>query len=553
MGWERTTQFLGGLYPPLANAPLSDATLYGATFMGFAIVIAVVGGLTQAVRFARQLRRPLGPDTEARFGTLVLAMAVVAALAFRFTPQFRLWNERALPFYFLSVYVLSGFGVVSVARAAQRALRRTKLSLVHDPLRADDRRSTVIITAALLCWYGLGATLQILPGWVPIPKWRDGRLGVQQARATEAVSYAEDWAVDGFKGYPNEVGYPEFNKIMALMDRIGKEHGCGRAMWDYEDELDRYGTSMGMMLLPMYTGGCIDSMEGLYFESAASTPYHFLNAAYLSPKASNPESWLPYPSADLPTAVTHLQDFGVRYLMVFTPSVVAASRADTRLTELATMPYERECSEEESTAGTCPKEWAIFEIADHELVRGMTLQPAVVTGIDQSQNGGWLDVATAQYMQPSLYPVPLAAGGPASWQRLAATVDRKDSYGDHVTLTTPTVKTLPLVNVSAIAVDDQSVRFHVDRLGIPVVVKVSYFPNWKATGAQGPWRLAPNLMVVVPTSSDVTLRYGHDTAERAGLAMSALGLVAAVLLAVFERRSQIGSKRAWKKRRYFGS
>ena len=36
---------------------------------------------------------------------------------------------------------------------------------------------------------------------------------------------------------------------------------------------------------------------------------------------------------------------------------------------------------------------------------------------------------------------------------------------------------------------------------MPVVVKTSYFPNWEVQGAEGPYRLAPNLMVVVPTST----------------------------------------------------
>jgi hypothetical protein len=67
---------------------------------------------------------------------------------------------------------------------------------------------------------------------------------------------------------------------------------------------------------------------------------------------------------------------------------------------------------------------------------------------------------------------------------------------------------------------------------------VSYFPNWKATGADGPWRAAPNLMVVVPTSHDVTLHYGSSPADEIGQAISVLSLVAAGALAVMGRRSK---------------
>ena len=46
---------------------------------------------------------------------------------------------------------------------------------------------------------------------------------------------------------------------------------------------------------------------------------------------------------------------------------------------------------------------------------------------------------------------------------------------------------------------DQSISFEVDQVGVPVLVRVSYFPTWKVEGADGPYRVAPNFMVVVPT------------------------------------------------------
>ncbi len=60
---------------------------------------------------------------------------------------------------------------------------------------------------------------------------------------------------------------------------------------------------------------------------------------------------------------------------------------------------------------------------------------------------------------------------------------------------------------------DSSVSFRVSRTGVPVVVRTSYFPNWEASGADGPWRLTPNFMVVVPTSKTVTLRYARSGPE----------------------------------------
>jgi len=86
------------------------------------------------------------------------------------------------------------------------------------------------------------------------------------------------------------------------------------------------------------------------------------------------------------------------------------------------------------------------------------------------------------------------------------------------------------------------VSFHVNRIGTPVEVKISYFPNWQATGAEGPWRVAPNLMVVVPTSHDVTLNYGTTTVDRAGWLIAAAAVVAALALAVVGWRARRRAK-----------
>jgi hypothetical protein len=97
--------------------------------------------------------------------------------------------------------------------------------------------------------------------------------------------------------------------------------------------------------------------------------------------------------------------------------------------------------------------------------------------------------------------------------------------------------------VSNITQTDNSISFHVDKVGTPVEVKVSYFANWQASGADGPWRAAPNLMVVVPTSHDVTLRYGSSGADKLGELITLLAVVAAVALGLAGRRAK-RSKRA---------
>ena len=60
---------------------------------------------------------------------------------------------------------------------------------------------------------------------------------------------------------------------------------------------------------------------------------------------------------------------------------------------------------------------------------------------------------------------------------------------------------------------------------MPVLVKVSYFPNWTAHGAEGPYRIAPNMMVVVPTSNDVRLTFDRSRSDLFFYALTGIGIL----------------------------
>ena len=63
-------------------------------------------------------------------------------------------------------------------------------------------------------------------------------------------------------------------------------------------------------------------MEGLFFESSATTPYHFLASSALSAAPSRPVRNLRYDPLDVPKGVQYMQLLGVRYYMAFSPAAV---------------------------------------------------------------------------------------------------------------------------------------------------------------------------------------------------------------------------------------
>ena len=160
----------------------------------------------------------------------------------------------------------------------------------------------------------------------------------------------------------------------STMQEVGDEHGCGRAHWEYESDLNRYGTPMAMMLLPFWTDGCIGSMEGLYFESSGTTPFHFLNAAETSVAPSNPVRDLPerpmqYSPASTSTRASRTcRCWASEVLHGVLAQAIAAADRHPDLTEVAESPP-----------------WKVYEVAGSELVEPLANEPAVLEGMSDDQ------------------------------------------------------------------------------------------------------------------------------------------------------------------------
>jgi phosphomannomutase len=482
MGYQKLTDYAGSLFPS------TDTWLF--VLAGAGVVLSV-------------LRRN-------RVGTFLAIMTVLAGVVFRVAPQARLWNARVLPFWFLCLYLLVGVAFMEAGTmlVEGRAWRR-----VHRGLLLPIPVITVLVA---LAW--VNYPLHNLPFGHLSASGRYSWLGI----SSDDSSFIPSWVNWNYSGYQSsgKAREKEYFALVAEMTKLGQDpaFGCGRAMWEYEPELDQMGTPDALMLLPYWTQGCIGSQEGLYYESSATTPYHFLNAAELSDQPSNPVRGLDYPSApDVSEGVQHLQMLGVKYFMALTPDIEAQADADSSLRLVASVGPFPVTYTTGSTSSVQKRTWKIYQVEDSAEVAPLTDQPVVMTGVSQG-GAAWLKAAESWYLDPNRWDVYEAASGPKSWARVAP--------GATSLPRTP----LPPVQVSDIKEGTESISFNVDRTGVPVVVKTSYFPNWSVSGASGVYRVAPNLMVVVPTAGHVTLTYGYTSVDWAGFLVSLLGLLGLVLL-----------------------
>ncbi len=436
---------------------------------------------------------------------------LTSATLFQWSPTALVYNGRWLPFWFLVVYLLAAYAVAEVGALVFGALRLVRANEVVTPIFTS--AVAVGIIAAWLGMFPLGA------GW---------------NFATNRNS-ADGWTTFNYRGYQEMPGWPEYRRIIAMLDGVAKRYGCGRLDYEYTSGVNNYisdyfGSTLWEMSLPLWTDGCIDSTEGVYFESSTTTHFHFLDQAEVSNYPSNPAvlTWngasIYSTGPNVVDGVKHLQLQGVDYFLANAPNIEAQADADPALVRLASIPANPQAVD----VSTAPKsaEWVVYKIKDASLITPLHYDPVVEPGLDvvsvadASTPAG---VALLWYLQKQYWDVPIAADGPPSWRRYTL---GKLVYpsGSH-----PVVPT----TVSHIRSTNSTVSFDVGRLNSPVEVKVPYFPNWHASGASGPYLVTPNLMVVVPTSHHVVLRYGTTGIDWIGTAATILGLL---LLPLWLRR-----------------
>ncbi len=456
-----------------------------------------------------------------------------------------LWNPRVLPFFYLVRYLLMMIGIyetivaigryVSLERAAARVAKSGEEQTLGPSLRG--RLSFNVATAlavSFVCITIIGFRFQELP-FASTRTLADGsqRYGLGPISVPASNDgFVDGWARWNFTGYEGKNAYGEYRALIETMKQIGEDprYGCGRALWENNGETNKYGTTMGLMLLPHWTDGCIGSMEGLFFEASATTPYHFIAAAAMSKQSSNPVRELRYDDNKAALGVRYLQELGVRYYMGFTPEAVREASAQPSLREIA-------------RSGP----WVIYQVEASDLVVPLSKQPVVISGAAEQDvavgHAGdakerWLEVGTSWFQNPNDWVALPAADGPDEWQRVTTRIDLERRIGEpgesgrRVDIVVPNEQ-ITQINLAPVVVTDvvqgrSSVSFSVDKVGVPVLVRTSYFPNWNVSGAKGPYRVAPNMMVVVPTSTDVRLSFGWSFLDILAYVVTIGGIVVLV-------------------------
>ena len=460
-----------------------------------------------------------------------------------FTEQrWKLWNGRLLPYWYFGVAFLAAIAAGFAARWAVRQM----------PATASAWWSRGLFGVAGAIVVALSVRDTNAPGWLPVAIGTvavaivglsllyAGQVRVRSLIATAAagvlalgalagVSFVDGWARLNYSGYEAQDPWPEYERLMETVAGLPP----GRVLWEPDNRdivgITRYGTSMAHMLVPYWTDWQHPAFMGLFFESSISTPFLFILAGEMAMHPSNAVPGLRYHNADpddgpqMERGIPHMDLYGLRYYISSTDK--AAEKADS----MAQLTYLTESDP-----------FRVYELDNVGVVEAATHQPAVYEAPDGgltdkalslvgagSQAPTFNDIALDWFDDLSLIDRWIVADGPQDWPRID-TLDelpdqRLDTTGDEIT---------------HVEVDDHRISFTTQAVGVPHLIKVSYFPNWEAQGAEGPYHAAPSLMVVVPQQKDVVLEFRNQWPEHFGTAATAIGVLLLTAVVIKRRQSK---------------
>jgi hypothetical protein len=322
---------------------------------------------------------------------------------------------------------------------------------------------------------------------------------------------AEGWIKWNYSGYEGKEGWPTYSRVN---DFLAELQTPGRVMVEHSDKLDKFGTPRAFEIIPYWTPS--DTMEGTLMEAAFTAPYHFINQAELSVQPSNAIVGVDYPGRDTQRGLTHLQLMNIPYLLTVSPEVTAEVDADPRTDKLATF-----------------DEISIFRISGTTgYVEVARYEPLKVSTDD------WRSTIVPWYKEEAALDVPII------WDRGEPELDQFESVAPADVTNPPAEPVNTEGQIVMEQLENERLTFETTAIGVPHLIKISYFPNWKVEGAEGPFIVSPSFMMVIPQQREVTLTYGRTLSNIVGQVLGGLALAVLVAVMVLDLRSRRRVERA---------
>tara|TARA_B100000579_G_scaffold342250_1_gene294301 strand:- start:1752 stop:3947 length:2196 start_codon:yes stop_codon:yes gene_type:complete len=416
------------------------------------------------------------------FSFFEIYLLLMSVSLYYFVPEGALWNGRLVPFFNLGIMIIF-FKMLDLLLSDILKFQQGKLNA-----------NLIILSSIIVCLYLfyhkwiefsryklfvfslIGLTLLGLLIFYN-SSYKLFSLGVF-VFIIYSMSFLPHWVNWNFTGYEGKEDWEEIELLYSSLEKLPP----GRIMWEPNSELNKYGTPMVLMTIPLFTDHT--SMEGLYFDSSITTPFHFIAVSGLAEKPSNPVGGLSYINNDFEKGVEYLQDFGVDYFISYTESITDKAIKSKDLNLLFTS-----------------EPFSVFEIKTNkiELVNQRLEIFPRISFYERTSSSIFRDTDYENFFQKAYNNFRFLD----EYRVIEVPSNADINYSTSTDL-----------EINDLIISSDKITFLTNKPNELHIIKVSYFPNWTLDNGLGPYRISPSFMAVIPYESEVVLKFERVKIER---------------------------------------
>ncbi len=313
------------------------------------------------------------------------------------------------------------------------------------------------------------------------------------------VSYIDNWIKWNYEGFESKAAYGQLHSLTEYL----KELPPGRIDHEYSGTHNKFGTPRTFEDFPYFTGK--PTLEGLYMESSLSSPFVFYLQSEISktPTCPIPGETCMYFNPD--KALQHMELFNIKYVVATSEKLKNAIENNSEYKFLKSF-----------------NEINVYEINNSGYVTIPKYKPVFMP------KKNWKKESEEWYKDYMEVPIIFTDNLPKGEKYYTGEIK--------------SIPKIPLKNKCNIEeeVKNEEVMIKTNCLNQPHWVKISYFPNWKAEGADI-YLATPSFMMIYPHQEKVRLYYGKTYMDIIGEALTYIGIIIVVIL-LFSKKLNIKPK-----------
>ena len=311
-------------------------------------------------------------------------------------------------------------------------------------------------------------------------------------------TFIGDWIKSNYAGFERKPLWQSFSRINEYLKGTPQDP---RVVYEHSMLNEGAGTVRAFENLPLFSGR--STLEGVYIQASLTVPFIFYIQSEISQKPSTPIPDYCYSRFDLIRGAGHLRLFNVRDIIAVEPETKKALKKSPLY---------------QFQFGAGPFEVYKLLTNTNRYVEPVRNRPVLIS------RGDWRRIFYKWFRLGDLSIPMVYKENPAEkdLSRLSPVkeIDVQNLPG------TPLENSVPLKET----IKEDEILIDGAAIGKPLLIKISYHPDWQVEGADEIYLASPGFMLIYPAASHVRLFYGKTWPDYAG---TSLTLLAVLTLLIF--------------------